>query len=164
MEITEVTKQVFEEAINSMQELSEKLGLIAPREPSEEVKSMEFPSDLTALTIREISKRMSAYTQMVSYTESLVSFLDTMGGVVENQMKFREAGVILEFKGTAQEKKAKVMLECKDLIEKKLSIDIAYSYVNMLAKSYDRNVMILSRELTRRLAENANIGKNLKNE
>lgn len=164
MEIMEMTEQLFEEAQRSVDAIAKQIGLKAPKEPSPEVKDMEFPSDITLLTLREVSRHMSCFTQMASYAESLVSFFDTNSLALDTQIKLKEAEVILSFKGTALERKSKVLVETKDLVEKKLSVDVAYSYIHMLLKNYERYCQVLSRDLTRRLSENANIGRNLKNE
>lgn len=166
MEIKDIkkeTEEIFSEITQSLIELSGALGLKPPKEPPQEVKDMELPSDLTSLNNTELTRFMNAFTQMNSYAESLVSYLDTMQNSLDTRIRFREAEIVNQGKATVQERKAKLLVEARDLFERKLSVDMAFSYINMLAKSYEKSVNVLSRELTRRLAENANISKNVKN-
>lgn len=149
------------ESIKALEKVTEKLGLPFPKEPCEMIKNTTFPQDITNLSSKELSTLLCYYTQLSSYADTIISFLDVTRTKLENEIKFEEAKSLLGSSGTVQDKKSHAVMAVYPLNVDRCNVEASFRCMKALGGGYDKYITSLSREMTRRLQEAQNIQRNV---
>lgn len=128
----------------------QKQGFRLPPRPDDH---LELPSDLSAVANEQLVQLMAGLTAWADYAHAQLGLAQIAEREAQREVDNAEAAVLAGLpKATVTVQKAMVT-EDPDVKSKKTNLDRAYAYrhvVQSLAARYDRDVAVLSRELTRR--------------
>lgn len=149
-----------------------KSGMVFPSLPSipdkyrDEYGAFKMPEDITDLHPRELGQLFSLLTGLTVYYGALVSLADIDRATAERIMTYLESQVYLELDFTDPDVKKRFpnrelqeayvncdprVVECQDWHDK---LQSDFTLAEAIYKGYDRYLMLVSREITRRSAFN----------
>lgn len=124
----------------------------------EKLEELEFPSDLTNLTMAQLGKLMGHWTEVIAYINFEVAKADIEQSAAKNQLDFQrkkyylELGADPEKSYTEKEKEARIVAD-EEMARLLLRFEYAkarFTLLRALAGSYQKYYTALSRELSRR--------------
>jgi len=122
----------------------------------EKLEELEFPEDLTKLTISQLGQVMTTWTAVIAYMQYEVARADIEQTARKNQMEFEKKKYYLELVQnrdlTEEERKARLVAEDR-MARLQARYEYArarFTFLKALMGSYQKYYTALSRELSRR--------------
>lgn len=155
--LAEIERSDASEALKKSMSFVVKRSLPVPKYISpERLEELEFPEDLTALTLSQLGQVMTTWTAVLSYMQFEVAKADIEQTARKNQMDFEKRKYYVELLGNKDlnEEGRKAMLVADEEMAK-LQVRFEYArarftLLKALMGSYQKYYTALSRELSRR--------------
>ncbi len=123
---------------------------------AEELDQLQFPSDLTLLSMYELGKQMGLWTSVIAYSQYQVAMADVENTAKFNKMEYERRKLYLKLveskRGTEEQRKS-VLKTDMNIVKLQSESDIAkakFILLKALLDSYSKYYTAFSRELSRR--------------
>ena len=123
---------------------------------AEELEQLDFPSDLTLLSLDQLGEQMGLWTSVIAYTQYQVAMADVESTAKINKYEYEKAKLYLQLvdtgKGTEAQRQAHLKAN-SDLGKLHADSELAkakYTLLKALLSAYSKYYGAFSRELSRR--------------
>ena len=123
---------------------------------ADELSKLDFPSDLTLLTMAQLGEQMGLWTSVIAYTQYQVAMADVENTAKYNKLEFERRKLYITLvdskKGTEEQRKS-VLKTDKNIVKLQADSEVArakFILLKALLDSYSKYFNAFSRELSRR--------------
>lgn len=156
-------EQILDETEPSSNTLKKATAFVARKEfpmpkhwSADDLNKLDFPSDLTLLTMAQLGEQMGLWTSVIAYTQYQVAMADVENTAKYNKLEFERRKLyitLIDSKRGTEEQRKSILKTDKDIVKLQANSEVArakFILLKALLDSYSKYFNAFSRELSRR--------------